>query len=75
MNERIESLIHYARQGWASGALDSDADFQFVEHLWIIYHLEETLTKAQVKRLEQINYFLGKECLKTTGGLHATPTD
>lgn len=60
MNERIETLIHNVRHGWASGALDSDADFQFVEDLWITYHLEEVLTKDQIKRLEQINSYLGK---------------
>ena len=60
MNTRIESLIHNARQGWASGALASDADFQFVEDLWIIYHLGEALNTGQVVRLEQINSYLAK---------------
>ncbi|OGW35292.1 MAG: hypothetical protein A2X58_03745 [Nitrospirae bacterium GWC2_56_14] len=60
MNARIESLIHNARQGWASGALASDADFQFVEDLWIIYHLGEALNTGQVVRLEQINSYLAK---------------
>lgn len=60
MNTRIESLIHNARQGWASGALASDADFQFVEDLWIIYHLGEALNNDQVVRLEQINSYLAK---------------
>jgi len=60
MNARIERLIHNARQGWASGALASDADFQFVEDLWIIYHLGEALNTGQVVRLEQINSYLAK---------------
>lgn len=64
MNNRIESLIENARQGWASGALDSDADFEFVEEAWIIYHLDRPLTKNQIERLEQINSHIQGSALR-----------
>jgi hypothetical protein len=60
MKKRIEILLHKARQAWASGALHSDTDFQFVEDLWISYHRDETLSRLQVKRLEEINCSLEK---------------
>jgi len=52
--EKLEDLIHKAREGWASGSIASDSDFEFIEETWRTYHLDSALSKSQIRRLEEI---------------------
>lgn len=67
MNGKIERLIRNAREGWATGALASDADFEFVEEAWILYHLEGAFTVEQVTILENIDRYLCERLQSTNG--------
>ena len=54
INRKIEDLINMARGGWASGELASASDFDFVEDAWINFHLDQPISRRQVRRLEEI---------------------
>ena len=51
---KIDNLIQIARSGWASGKLASASDFEFVEDAWIDFHLDQPISRRQVRRLEEI---------------------